>query len=397
MPSISDSFYTIERQQDRRITNLTIGSDTTKRLNGCSRNIKQSVIQMAFTFELVRTPTVRFALVLVIAGLLVTPSQAESIQSLRKAAERGDAPAQAQLGYMYYNGRGVPQDYAKAAKWFRRAAEQGYAPAQYNLGVTYRKGEGVPQNYIEAHKWVNLAASKSKGKRRANAIQNRRTLAKMMSRSQIAEAQRLARDWKPSESLSAKRARLPPLRSGCVAPEPMDLHVLSVERTWSRRVYAGVTARRKAAHCEAVRALKEYCPSCVADGKVVEWDLPTAQGFRRCTTADGGGYTGYLCRATQSATKKQQIATKSASPALKELAASLKCRVRTASYGGRKATIIRSNANSTTNYTVLDVNQGREDAESKAYIAAYAKGGRRIGDFPSKSVAMAKAFKLCPK
>ncbi|MFT7576080.1 MAG: hypothetical protein ACI9XZ_002465 [Alphaproteobacteria bacterium] len=93
--------------------------------------------------------------------------------------------------------------------------------------------------------------------------------------------------------------------------------------------------------------------------------------------------------------KKQKTAAKFAAPALQP--ASPKCRVWTASYGGRKATIIRSNANSTTNYTVLDVNQGREDAESKAYIAAYAKGGRRIGDFPSKSAAMNKAFKLCPK
>lgn len=93
--------------------------------------------------------------------------------------------------------------------------------------------------------------------------------------------------------------------------------------------------------------------------------------------------------------KKTKTAAKFATPALQPV--SPKCRVWTASYGGRKATIIQSSANTTTNYTVLDVNQGREDAEAKAYIAAYAKGGRRIGDFPSKSAAMNKAFKLCPK
>jgi len=44
---------------------------------------------------------------------------------------------------MYYNGEGVPQDYAVAMKWYRLAAEQGHAKAQYNLGVMYYNGEGV--------------------------------------------------------------------------------------------------------------------------------------------------------------------------------------------------------------------------------------------------------------
>lgn len=96
------------------------------------------------------------------------------------------------------------------------------------------------------------------------------------------------------------------------------------------------------------------------------------------------------------APKNQRTAAQFATPALKAPAAP-KCRVWTASYGGQKAMIIRSSANSMINYTVLDVNKGREDAEAKAYIAAYAKGGSRIGNFASKSAAMDKAFKLCPK
>ena len=92
-----------------------------------------------------------------------------------------------------------------------------------------------------------------------------------------------------------------------------------------------------------------------------------------------------------------KTAAKFATPSLKPPSATQKCRVWTASYGGQKATIIRSRANRTINYTVLDVNNGREEAETRAYIAAYAKGGRRIGDYPSKSAAMEKAFKLCPK
>jgi TPR repeat protein len=58
---------------------------------------------------------------------------------------------------MYYNGLGVPQNYAEALKWYRLAAGQGNADAQYNSGVMYTKGQGVPQNYAEALKWCRLA------------------------------------------------------------------------------------------------------------------------------------------------------------------------------------------------------------------------------------------------
>jgi hypothetical protein len=90
-------------------------------------------------------------------------------------------------------------------------------------------------------------------------------------------------------------------------------------------------------------------------------------------------------------------AGKFAVPAVEPPAAEPKCRVWTASYGGSKATIIRSIKDGLTNYTVLDVNPGREKAETEAYIAAYAKGGSRIGNYPTTNEALHKAFKLCPK
>ncbi len=60
-------------------------------------------------------------------------------------AEQGDADAQYNLGFMYGNGKGVPQDYREAVKWYRKAAEQGLAKAQSNLGFMYGNGKGVPQ------------------------------------------------------------------------------------------------------------------------------------------------------------------------------------------------------------------------------------------------------------
>jgi len=74
-----------------------------------------------------------------------------------------------------------------------------------------------------------------------------------------------------------------------------------------------------------------------------------------------------------------------------------KCRVWTASYGGAKAIIIKAVVESTTNYTVLDVNEGTEKREADAYISAYAKGGKPIGEFSSQAQALDKAFELCPE
>ena len=77
---------------------------------------------------------------------------------LIKAAEKGNVTAQYNLGKCYYNGEGVNQDYAEAARWYRKAAEQGAAAAQCDLGICYYYGQGVKQDYGEAVKWYRKAA-----------------------------------------------------------------------------------------------------------------------------------------------------------------------------------------------------------------------------------------------
>ena len=66
------------------------------------------------------------------AGLLMLGgcTQELEFQVTKELAEGGDAEAQNNLGAMYYNGEGVPQDYKEAVKWQRKAAEQGYANDQ---------------------------------------------------------------------------------------------------------------------------------------------------------------------------------------------------------------------------------------------------------------------------
>ena len=83
---------------------------------------------------------------------------ATALREFTPLAEQGDADAQFNLGWMYYEGRGVPQDYETAVKWWTLAAEQGDPHAQFNLGVMYRNGEGVPQDDRTAVKWYTLAA-----------------------------------------------------------------------------------------------------------------------------------------------------------------------------------------------------------------------------------------------
>jgi len=96
---------------------------------------------------------------------------------------------------MYAYGQGVPQNYKEAARWFRLAADQGDAVAQFFLGLSYANGSGVPQDYVQSHMWFNLAGAGGE----PNAAKARDSVAQKMTSAQIAEAQRLAREWKPTK------------------------------------------------------------------------------------------------------------------------------------------------------------------------------------------------------
>ena len=128
-------------------------------------------------------------------GRGVSRNYAEALKWYRLAADQGNAVAKNELGVMYANGWGVPQNHAEAAKWYRPAADQDNAVAQYNLGFVYGKGQGVPRDYVRAYMWSTLAAAQG----RQDAVKNRETVARSMTRAQIAEAQKLAREWKPKQ------------------------------------------------------------------------------------------------------------------------------------------------------------------------------------------------------
>ena len=100
------------------------------------------------------------------------------------------ALAQLVLGLMYANGDSVVKDQVQAVKWYRKAAEQGMATAQFNLGVMYAKGEGVIKDPIEAHAWWDVASVLGDD----DAKKNMSIVEKAMTREQIAEATKLAKE-----------------------------------------------------------------------------------------------------------------------------------------------------------------------------------------------------------
>lgn len=162
-------------------------------------------------------------------GIDVVQDNVMAFEWYRKAAEQGDARAQDALGYIYSNGIGVHQDNVEAFRWYRKAAEQGGAAAQFNLGVMYRDGEGVPQSftealawhrkasdhgfvaaqlslarlygngqgveqsYVQSYMWCSIAAAQGD----AESIEGLDFLASKLTPTQLAEAQKLASEWRP--------------------------------------------------------------------------------------------------------------------------------------------------------------------------------------------------------
>lgn len=111
----------------------------------------------------------------------------------KKAADQGHAGAQVNLGTLYSLGRGAPYSDHMALFWFQKAAEQRNALAFAKLGMMYERGRAVPQSLIEAHMWYNLSVAY--GEKRA--AESRDAVAAQMTPGQITEAETRAKKWTP--------------------------------------------------------------------------------------------------------------------------------------------------------------------------------------------------------
>jgi TPR repeat protein len=86
------------------------------------------------------------------------PNVDAAIARYKRAAELGNALAQAILGDLYSNGELVKADYEQAVKWYRMAADQGQRDGQFGLAARYILGQGVPADQNEAFRWFQAAA-----------------------------------------------------------------------------------------------------------------------------------------------------------------------------------------------------------------------------------------------
>ena len=104
-------------------------------------------------------PKARFYLgYLYYEGMNVEQDYATAQSWFLEAAELGDARSMYFLGYMYSKGLGVEADQEKSAQWYLKSAEAGYITSMYTIGRRYELGNGVEQNIETAIEWYQKAA-----------------------------------------------------------------------------------------------------------------------------------------------------------------------------------------------------------------------------------------------
>lgn len=144
---------------------------------------------------------IRLALASVVAALTVAaqaPAQKPLRERLLESAKKGDAEAQFELAKNYETGRiGLPKDLQQAQHWYHAAADQGDPYALASLGILYNFGKGVRQDYVQAFMYYELAVERAAGGNRDSIVELRDDLAKDMNATQLAEARRMAKNWKP--------------------------------------------------------------------------------------------------------------------------------------------------------------------------------------------------------
>jgi hypothetical protein len=147
-------------------------------------------------------------------GKGIAQDYAEAAKRFRKAADGGDAQSKYMLGYLYEDGKGVAADGNEAAKWYKQPAEKGSTYAQYLLGYLYEDGKGVPQDAVQAYMWSNLAASQLSGEEGGRVSKARDFIASKLAPDQLAKAQELACNWQPKKMNAYQFHSSPQRREG---------------------------------------------------------------------------------------------------------------------------------------------------------------------------------------
>ena len=105
------------------------------------------------------TSLIRKSILFLVAAMLSASAMALDFNQIQREASQGNADAQLQLGAIYYQGKGVRQDYVKARQWYEKAAEQGDSSSQFSMGYAYANGQGVSQDYAKALEWFKKSSN----------------------------------------------------------------------------------------------------------------------------------------------------------------------------------------------------------------------------------------------
>ena len=122
-------------------------------------------------------------------GKGVPQNTSEAVRYLSLSAAAGSSLGQNNLGGLYRDGKGVPRDYVKASQWFSASAAQGNSAGMYNLGLMYDMGQGMKAEPFHAYMWYALAADQGN---MPNAAAHRDALWRRMTPAAQQEARRLA-------------------------------------------------------------------------------------------------------------------------------------------------------------------------------------------------------------
>lgn len=123
----------------------------------------------------------------------------KAVTDIEFLANGGEARAQYDLGLLYDQGQGVPQNDARAMHWYALAAEQGEPRAQYNLGLMYLNGQGVQPDLVTAYYWITLSANRGN----VHARDARDYVGEKMSTQQLAESKRLVQQYEDQQHKNA--------------------------------------------------------------------------------------------------------------------------------------------------------------------------------------------------
>ena len=122
----------------------------------------------------------------------------EALKWIHFAVKKGSVDAYDEFRVWHMHGTCVPENHKEAIRLYHLAAEGGINNAQGNLGRLYLYGNGVPQDYVIAHMWFNVANANRTDSRELFPnmyAELRRKVEQLMTPAQIAEAQKLAREW----------------------------------------------------------------------------------------------------------------------------------------------------------------------------------------------------------